>query len=379
VTWTLFLALGAYGLALLGVGPCLTSIAATYRIELGAAGAAFTAFFVGFTTGVLTAGPTAERFGKRRVTSAGLVILTAGLWMFGASPGPFGAPHFWWALASMFVMGVGGATVESTASAMAADVNPGREAFAINLMQAFFSVGAVAAPIIVAVVIDRGWGWQMHFRIAGGVTAALFVMLITRSARENPPEPLRLRELAELLRSRAVLGLGLTMFLYVGSEMGYTGWVSALVQTELGAGVALAGQSVTAFWLGMTVGRLICTWLLHFTTARRLMFVVAAGGAVASGLTALAPSPAWGIAAAGVVGLFFSGAFGLVLTLASERFTQRRAAVFSLIITCVGIGGMTLPAVMGLIGHVTGLRIAMLAPAAAMALIALLFVRRGRN
>jgi len=377
VSWTLFLALAAYGLALFAVGPCLTCITATFRIPLGEAGLLFTTFFSGFIGGVIAAGYAAERLGKRRVVAAGLAILTAGLWLLGSSPGPFARPQFGWALFSMLVVGIGGATIEATASAMVADANPGREAFAINLMQAFFGFGAVAAPIALAAVLAARWGWQMHFRITGAVSAALFVVLLTQRARERRPEPLSLRELAQLLADRTLLALCAAMALYVGAEIGYTGWVSPLVQKSIGASVQVAAQAVTAFWVTMTVGRLIVSWLVEVISPRRLMVALAVGGALTSGLTGLARAPGWGIAAAGVVGFFYSGAFGLILTAASDRFTRRRAAAFGLVMTCVGIGGMTLPALMGLVAQATNLRWAMLGPAAAMVLVALLFARRG--
>jgi fucose permease len=369
--------MGAYGLTLFAVGPCLTSIARTFRVALGDTGLLFTAFFSGFIGGVLAAGYIAERVGKRKVTAAGLAILAAGLWLLGASPGPFHLPHLWWALGAMFVMGIGGAGIESTASAMVADVNPGREGFALNLMQAFFGFGAIAGPIVVAAVLARGWGWQTHFLIAGAVAAALFAALLAQKARETPPEPLPLRELGQLLRTPPLLVLCAAMMLYVGCEVGYTGWVSSLIEKGIGARVELAGQAVTAFWVTMTIGRLAVTWLVEVMTPRHLMLIIAIGGALSSGLTGLAPTPGVAIGAAAVVGLFFSGAFGLILTTASERFTRRRAAVFGLIMTSVGVGGMTLPALMGLLAQATSLRWAMLAPAAGLATIALLFAGLG--
>jgi FHS family glucose/mannose:H+ symporter-like MFS transporter len=374
-SYALFLALTAYGLALFGLGPCLTSIAATFRVELAATGGLYTAFFTGFIAGVLAAGYAAERLGKRRVVLAGLAILTGGMLLLAASPGPFAQPRFWWALASMVVMGVGGASVEATSSALVADANPRREAFALNLMQAFFGFGAIAGPLVVAAALARGWGWQTHFLVAAGFATAVLAALAVTQTREQPAAPLPLRDLGELLRRPALLALCGAMALYVGAEIGYTGWISALIQERLGAPAALAGMGVTAFWVMMTVGRLACTWLTEVLTRRSLMLVLAIGGAVASAATAVAPSPLWGIAAAGIVGFFYSGLFAVILTASSDRFSQRRVVVFSLIMTSVGIGGMTLPLAMGLLGDVLTLRWAMALPAAAMGALAVLFAR----
>jgi fucose permease len=76
-----------------------------------------------------------------------------------------------------------------------------------------------------------------------------------------------------------------------------------------------------------------------------------------------------------VVGFFYSGLFAVILTASSDRFSQRRVVVFSLIMTSVGIGGMTLPLAMGLLGDVLTLRWAMALPAAAMGALAVLFAR----
>ncbi len=367
VSYSLFLAMSAYGFALFAVGPCLTSIALTFHVKLAATGGLFTAFFTGFIGGVLAAGYAAERLGKRRVTLAGLAILTAGELLLAASPGPFAQPRFGWALMALAVLGMGGAVVEATSSALVADVNPRREAFALNLMQAFFGFGAIAGPLAVGLALTRGWGWQTHFLSSAAFSAAVFAGLLLQRAQERPAPPLPLREVGHLLRQPALLWLCGAMALYVGAEIGYTGWVSPFIQKDLGATAAFAGTAVTAFWVTMTVGRLACTWLVRVMTVERLMLTLATGAALTSAATMLARSPIWGIGLAGAVGLLYSGTFGLVLTAASDRFSQRRALVFSLVIMSVGIGGMTLPAAMGLVAHALSLRWAMALPAISMA------------
>jgi fucose permease len=68
-----------------------------------------------------------------------------------------------------------------------------------------------------------------------------------------------------------------------------------------------------------------------------------------------------------------SGIFGLVMTDAARIFPRHSGTVFGLLIAGVATGALIVPAVMGYVADVSGLRIAMLAPAALMAAVSAIY------
>jgi nitrate/nitrite transporter NarK len=71
-----------------------------------------------------------------------------------------------------------------------------------------------------------------------------------------------------------------------------------------------------------------------------------------------------------------SGIFALVLVDASRHFPRRLGAVFGIIMAGVGVGSLIIPATMGWISEVAGLRAAILIPVGLMAAVALAYLAR---
>lgn len=371
-SYTLFLLLLAYGLTLFGVGPSLLAIARDYGAPLGRMGALYTGFFLGFSLSVLAAGYAAERWGKKPVVQAGLAILGLGALAFGLAPrlGSFGL-----AVVVMGMVGVGGAAVESVSSALLNDLNPRRSGLALNLSQGFFGIGAVIGPYFVGYLLGHGLSWRIHFYLAAAVMAVLFAVLLAQPVREPEAPRLTLGQLGGILRHPVFMLSAVAMVLYIGAEIGYTGWVSPFLERSLGAGPALASQGVGLFWVGMTIGRMGSGWAADRLGPERLVAVLSIAGAVFCVGTAVAGTALGGLLTALAAGLALSGIFASILTAMGNHFPDRVATVFALIIASVGIGGMTFPAVMGVLGEAAGLRLAMLVPAALLVLLCVTMVR----
>ena len=360
VTWTLFLTLAAYGLALFGVGPSLIALSRDYRVPLGRTGTLFTAFFIGFMMGVMAAGYLAERWGKKRVLAFGLGVLAAGLLLFGLAPG---LGRFELALAAIWLFGCGGALMETSSSALVTDVNPERAAFALNLSQAFFGIGAIAGPGLVGYMLSHGISWRVHFYLSAAVVAAILVALLPQKAKDLPSEPATWARLGAIVRRPVFLLSAVSMALYIGAEIGYSGWISAFLERTLQARPDVASQGVAAYWLGMTAGRFISGWAAERLGSERLVVVLATIAGLACLATAYAGTPTMGLALAALGGVGMSGIFASILTTASSHFPGVTATVFAMVMVCVGVGGMSFPAAMGALADGYGLRLAMVVPA----------------
>jgi FHS family glucose/mannose:H+ symporter-like MFS transporter len=137
-----------------------------------------------------------------------------------------------------------------------------------------------------------------------------------------------------------------------------------------------AGLSVSVFWASMIVGRVAVGPLSVRWRPAPLLFILAAGSTASLAAVAYAGAALHCVVAVGLGGLFMSGIFALVLVDASQSFPHRVGSVFGIIMAGVGLGSLVIPAVMGWMSEMVGLRPAMLIPAGLMGAVALSYLAR---
>ena len=380
LTWSLCALFLCYGAVVFSFGPCLTSMAETFRLPIGRLGLIFTLYAVGLTPSVLLNGYLSEVMGRRRIVLGvvGLGAVACALFGFIALAG---SPHaFSYALLVMALLGYAGGGVEAVVNVVIADENQPAPAFALNITHAAFAVGAVLSPL----AVER----------AAPIPSPLAVRLLrqrraTRAHVRAAASPAHAggegRALPALRRVRRSARTGLVWLLcaviacYVGAEMGVSAWVSPLMEKVLHTPREAAALSVSLFWALMIVGRLAVSPLsLRFRPAP-MLFGLALGSALCSLAVARAGSAAACLLATAGAGLCMSGIFALVLADASRHYPQRLGAVYGIITAGVGLGSLTIPAAMGAVADASGLQTAMLVPAGLMAAVTLAYAARWRQ
>ncbi|MCA9930591.1 MAG: hypothetical protein KC419_19035, partial [Anaerolineales bacterium] len=152
---------------------------------------------------------------------------------------------------------------------------------------------------------------------------------------------------ASRLNYRLIGMIGLFYFLYVGLEVGFSGWVFTYATTLNITGAAAAAYLTSAFWGALTVGRLLAIPIATYLRPRAILFSDLLLGMVSMGILLLWPQH--------VVALWM-GTIGLGLSLASVfptmlSFAERRMTITGQItgyfFVGASLGGMTLPWLMG--------------------------------
>jgi fucose permease len=373
LTYTLAFTLLGYGLVVFSFGPCLTAIAEAYHIPLGRTGLLFSLYSAGLIPAVLLTGFLSEAVGKRRIIIGAVFALGLSSALFAAVPALGARPEFGLALAVMVLMGIGAGGIESIGNALIVDDNQPSPAFAMNFVHAFFAVGAVAGPFAVGLLLKKGLPWQIVFYGGAALLAVLLMAMlaqpkVTERRGENP-----LHALA-LFRSPLLWLLLLVLSLYVGAEVGFSAWVSPLMEKVLGADRGTAALPVSIFWASIFIGRLLVSALSVRYQPAPLLLVLGIGSALASYGVARSPNVTFCLAMSAANGLFMSGVFGLVATDAARYFPNKSGAVFGILTAGVGIGALLMPAAMGVLASAADLRMAMLVPAVLMGMVAAVYV-----
>ena len=187
------------------------------------------AYILVFASLLLTAGSLVDRFGRRRVFRAGLVVFTASSALCGLAPT---LPAL---VGGRALQAVGAAALlpSSLAILAAAFPDPRERVQAIGLWSGVSAMALAAGPVVGGLLTDAlGWRWVFYVNLPVGVAA--FVVAGRVVAESRNPAAGRLDLPGLLLGS---LGLGAVTLGLIESDQ--RGWGSPEIVALLAAGVAL--------------------------------------------------------------------------------------------------------------------------------------------
>src|SRR5215212_5404369 len=240
----------ALGMLTAALGPALPELAANALSALTTIGAIFTALFLGGFITQMLAGPLNDRIGQRPVLLAGVGLLVAGICGIAVS---HALPL---TLACALVAGLGHGAIDVSTNVLIAEVFAARSASALNLLNVFFGIGAVAGPAIAGLTL-RFWGTALPALWLGAglmLLQAPFVLRLASAPVATHHDDLAVPGVA-LLRSALLWAFGGLLLLYVGTETGMGGWTATYMERTTTVGAAAAALVTSGFWLALTGGR----------------------------------------------------------------------------------------------------------------------------
>jgi DHA1 family bicyclomycin/chloramphenicol resistance-like MFS transporter len=268
--------------------PILPALAESLDAPVAAAQLTVTTFFIGLAIGQFGWGPLSDRFGRRPMLAAGLLL--ACLAALGCVP----ASSVGEVAAARFVLGLGMSSGPVIARAIVRDLHSHEKAARLMArMVVVFSVVPIAAPLLGGLALALA-GWRGVLWLYGSVCGALLFAAVF-SLRETVPEARGSMHPLAILRSYGAI-LREPRFLapygaLLSSQVGIFAFVSASAFTLVrGFGVGALAYSVmfAGVMLGQITGAWVSSrWVVHFGLVRLLRagaLLVALSGAAAAGL-----------------------------------------------------------------------------------------------
>ncbi len=323
------------------LGPILPSLTARLRVDNSHAGLLFTAQFACSVAGVLLSSLLLTRRGFRPCLALGFLAAGAGVATLG-----FG--NWTTAMFSVGVYGLGLGLIIPGTNLLVAEANPHRSAAALNWLNLAWGMGAVLFPLLAAGFLRIG---QLTFLLLGlAVTAlvfavwALFAPAVIRQVETAGARPKLRLSFADV---RALGVLGVLFFLYVGTENGVGGWVSSYARSIHAGSPADWALAPAFFWGALLLGRALAPAVLRNVDEIRL----ARAGLLAAafgGIIVLASSGFLGVTAgAALAGFGLSSVFPITIARFSSRFGQWASRFVGSMFALGGLGGATLPWLIG--------------------------------
>jgi fucose permease len=338
VAWLGYIAIGllatAYGAAL----PVLVR-------ELGRGYAALSLLFVVFAAGntlvYFFANPLVDRRGPQQILQIGLVL-------FLVSGGALSVARSFPAwVAATLVAGIGFSLVDVAASRYVGSLHSPQPAEALNRLNVFFGIGAIAAPLIVGLSVRLGGGPQPVFVLIA-LTGAVGAIALTRVPRPLPDRPSHLGGGDSFLRfyGRAhwLQVLTVVVFFYIAAEVGFGAWISAYEHLAAGISTAVAALYPSAYQIGLTLVRLFVGRALATLRLERLMAVGGIVAVLGTLLAALGGANPWlALAGALLAGVGFGPVFSAILAIASLRGPGREGWTYGAVFSALALAALIAP------------------------------------
>jgi fucose permease len=214
----------------------------------------FSSGFGYFLSGIF-AGKAIETLGVGRLLTVSTALVAAGLFGYAATP------SFWLLLIAAVFIGLGSGAVDAGLNFYAA------EHFTVTVMNwlhAFFGIGAMVGPFILAGVFAAGGSWRIGYLIvASGILAMAIVFVVTTGKWTDGADGHTARIVGIRVPVKTVLQMPLVwlhillFFVMCGIEASAGAWTATILVEKFEMGKGLAGIWTGLFWGSMALGRLV--------------------------------------------------------------------------------------------------------------------------
>ena len=336
------------GLSMAVLGPMLPYLADHLSVSFGQISFLFTANNLGYLIGSSGGGRLFDRFDSHKIMILSLALMVAmGILIPLVS-------RFVLMLVVMFFFGLGQGALDVGANVNVLWLFQKRVGPYMNALHFFFGLGAFLSPILVTQVMNLAGGaltwpfWAITFLFLPGLIVLFFFPSPQNPEKAAPSEATQKSSLP------LIILMIVLFFLYVGTEIGFGGWIFTYA---LEAGVAnetMASFMNSFFWGALTLGRLISIPLARKLRPSRLLIGNFAGMVLFFVVILIwpdAPAAIW-IGSAGL-GLAMSSVFPTLLSLGESRL-KITGTVTGLFYLGGSLGSTLIPMLLGQIFDYVG-------------------------
>ncbi len=330
----------AIGISLTMMGPALTYLRDRAGVTKGEIGVLFPASAVGYLIGSLVSGRFYDRGWGHRAVAGGL---------FGLVLAALAVPHATsvGALSIVFAcLGAACACVDVGGNTLVVWHTRGEgSARLLNALHLFFGLGALASPLLV----NRSIAWTGGLGFAVGVIAVysftIAVLVLLHESPVHSPDEVDVPDPRTHARILAVIGV--FFFLYVGIELGFSGWLTTYAEGIGLPGANSAALLNTLFFVFFTLGRFIA--MLAASRVRPGLMLVGSCTLTSVLLLIMAvadgsPTVVWITTA--LIGLAVAPQFASMIAYA-DQYIKLSGRATSWFVSSAGLGGVVLPFIIG--------------------------------
>ncbi len=353
-TYAYYAAFIGLGLISASLGPTLPGLAEQTRSDLGQISGLFLARSTGYMVGSFVGGRFYDRIPGNPVMAGALLVMALGM-----TAAPL-LPTLWVLAAVLFGVGLGEGTVDVGGNTLLVWIHRSRVGPYMNALHFMFGLGAFLSPLVIAQAVIWSGGIQLGYWMLAVYVLPLIIWLAREPSPISEVEQDRTAAIRIHVNWPLVGLIALFMFLYVGAEVGFGGWVYTYALNMGLADETSAFFLTSLFWGALTLGRLLSIPITARLRPRTVLLADMVGALASVALLLALPTSRWAL----WVGIFGAGlslatVFPTVITWAERRITLS-GLVTSIFLVGASLGAMFLPWLIGQLFEGRGPQITMI-------------------
>ena len=344
----------AIGIAEAGLGVLLPSILSTYHLTPATVTLLFLSQMSGYMMAALTSSLLSSRMGLARMLLLATITLTSALVIYALTA------HWAVMVAAGTLLGFGIGLIDAGINTYIAN---NRNASLMGFLHAFYGIGALLGPTLATTLLALGLSWRLIYLHIAGIAGLAIAAMLWAVVYNYEPMTVRVTNqstsagasLRLALRTPTVIVAGLLLLIYVGTEVSVGNWAYSVQSISRETPKLIAGYSVSAYWLGLTVGRLYMGRLVERLGAVRtidfslmLLTISLVAWWLLPGLLLSLP----------MIGFALATIFPATIWLMPQRVSPRLVpAAIGFVTSFASLGAAAIPSVVGWISARAGLEI----------------------
>jgi len=338
-------------------GVLLPSLSAFYSVGDAVIGFLFLVSSLGYFLSALSSGLLTEQLGLRWMLLLGAATFLLGMLAFGLK-----LPYIL-LLPARLMLGFGIGMLETGLNIYVTALP--RHTILLNYLHAFYGVGALVGPLVASLILALSWGWNSVYLLLTGLSLPLLLGFGVLYGPAYLDMPVREDEsvasenvLRAVLRFPVVWLAALFLLVYVGVEVSLGNWSYSFLLDTRHQGTVLAGEIVSGYWLGLTLGRFLLQNLAQRLgmSTKGLMYFCVTGAAIGILLIWFVPASAMAAVGFCFIGFSLGPIYPLTVAITPKLVPARLGPSAIGLLVSVSIVGLALfPWVAGVLAQTLGI------------------------
>jgi FHS family Na+ dependent glucose MFS transporter 1 len=363
ITAGYFTAFVALGFVQASLGPTLPGLAEHVHAQIGDLSFLFVARAIGYLTGSFLGGRLFDRLRGHPVMAVVLGMITLTVFVIPLTS------TLWALAAALLTLGMAESVLDVGGNTLLMRLHRHKVGPFMNGLHLFFGLGAFLSPIIIAQAVlltgDITWAyWTLAILV---LPVGAWIIRLPNPSTLNPsvstettkPESGNQAIPVSSGRRLIIILISIFFFLYVGTEIGFGGWIFTYAVTLGLANETMAAYLTSAFWGAFTVGRLVAVPIAVRFEPAVILLANLIGVLLSVALVLLWPGwPAMVWLGTIGAGFWMASIFPNTLSLAGRSF-EVTGRVTGWFFAGASLGAMSLPWLIGQLFESVGPRVLM--------------------
>ncbi len=339
-----------FGIVMLSLGTINTYLVDKFQLDSLSAGSLASLLPFGILIGSLVFGPIVDRYGYKLLLIFSTIFIIISILIIAYTT------SFRFIQAGFFLIGFTGGIINGGTNALGSDVSIENKSAKLSLLGVFYGIGALTLPLVTG-LLSKYFNYQS---IIVGIALFLLLPVIYFFAIPFPPpkqqQGIPLKKVFSMFKDKVLILFSFVLFFQSAAEGISNNWTTSYLKDIHGFADSKALFSLTVLVIGMTVGRLILSYVLKHIKPISVFYISCIIIVLSLLSIQLFGSLAMIWISLALLGVGLAAGFPVMLAYVGERYADLSGIAFSFALVIALLGNTLLNLLVGFISRTYGIQ-----------------------